>query len=431
VTTLVISPDYASHYYGLAALGHAAPGRVVVATGPALRGRVQADGFGFEPLQLGAGHNDGTSGAGGSTDAEQAHLDAFFAATRAGMVATVSYQVRARERDMLWRPEHVLAQLGPILERVRPRHVIVDQLAFGATLALRALERRFVAFLPSHPCQLPPFGEPDGFPARFPRELTPEPSELMALRALCERQTRRFTRTYNATLARLNPLAAPVREAVSAPAPDLTLVAYPAELAPDAERPGVALVGSVIRRDSPCAALREGLTRRRADLPTVYVSLGTFLSARTDVLAAIADALRSLSVNVVLVTGVSDPGHLGPVPDHWHVTRSTAQVDALSMCDAVICHGGNNTVMEALTHGLPVLAGPMSSDQFVAAEDLRRGGVGDAFDPNRASAEEIAGRVSALLQGPAHERAQALGRRLRERPGAVQAWQRIEQSHGP
>ena len=95
---------------------------------------------------------------------------------------------------------------------------------------------------------------------------------------------------------------------------------------------------------------------------------------------------------------------------------SLPQVAAIAACDAVICHGGNNTVMEALTAGVPVLAGPFSSDQFVAAEDLRRGGVGDAFDPNHAGAAELAERC-ALLDGPARDRAAALGARLRLGPG--------------
>ena len=93
----------------------------------------------------------------------------------------------------------------------------------------------------------------------------------------------------------------------------------------------------------------------------------------------------------------------------------------------MICHGGNNTVMEALTLGVPVLAGPFSSDQFVAAEDLRRGGVGDAFAPNTADAQELATRLTALLEPSARERARALGRRLRARPGAQRAWDLVEE----
>ena len=245
---------------------------------------------------------------------------------------------------------------------------------------------------------------------------------------LCRRQTRAFTETYNATLARLNPAATPVPEAVSTGSPLLTVIAYPEELAPEAARPGVALVGPVVRSEVPDAGLRRALARRRPGLPTIYVSLGTFLSARDDVLATIAAALRALEVNAVLSTGVADPARLGPLPEHWHVAPSLPQVAALASCDAVICHGGNNTVMEALSAGLPVLAGPFSSDQFVAAEDLRRGGVGDAFDPNRADAAEIALRLTRLLELGARERAGDLGRRLRARPGAQRAWEQIEES---
>ena len=277
---------------------------------------------------------------------------------------------------MLWQPERVTRELAAILARVRPRHVVVDQLAFGATLALRALEQPFVSFLPSHPCQLPRLGDPDGFPVRFPRELLAAAEELVTLRRLCDSRTSAFTSAYNATLVRLNPAAVPVTEAVSAGSPLLTLVAYPEELAPEAARPGVVRLGLVVRDEPADADLRRALARRRPGLPTIYVSLGTFLSAREDVLATIVAALRGLEVNVVLSTGVADPARLGRLPEHWHARPSLAQVAALDACDAVICHGGNNTVMEALTRGLPVLAAPFSSDQFVAAEDLRRGGLG-------------------------------------------------------
>jgi len=419
MTTLIVSPDYVSHYFGLATLGHERRrrgGRVVVATGPALRERVLADGFEHVELRLGPGHNDGRNGVGRQAAAEREHLRAFFDATRRGMAATLAHQVAARRHDMLWRPDDVARRLETVLARVRPRHVLVDQLAFGATLALRALEQPFVSFLPSHPCQLPRPGDPDGFPVRFPSELTPPADELAALRALCEAQTRSFTQAYNTALGRLNPAAEPVAEAVSAGSPQLTLIAYPLELAPEAARPGVELIGSVVREEAGDDELRRALLRRRPGRPTVYVSLGTFLSAREDVLRTIATALRSLGANVIFSTGTADPGGLGPLPAHWHVRPFLPQVAALSACDAVICHGGNNTVMEALTRGLPVLAGPFASDQFVAAEDLRRSGAGDAFDPNRAGAPEIADRLAGLFEAEPRRRAGDLGRRLRERP---------------
>ncbi len=87
-------------------------------------------------------------------------------------------------------------------------------------------------------------------------------------------------------------------------------------------------------------------------------------------------------------------------------------------CDIVVCHGGNNTVTEALTAGLPVLAAPFSTDQFAGAEDLRRAGLGDAIDPATTTADEIGTALTALLVGDAARRAAALGAELRRVPAA-------------
>jgi len=434
MTTLLVSPDFASHYASLGVLGAEAARRgerVVIATGPAMRGRVLADGFEHAELVLGRGSNGGLSRLEDQPEEERRELRAFYAATREGMTATLAHQVRGRETDMLWQPPAVARRLERILADVRPRRVVVDHLAFGATLALRALGRSFASLLPSHPCQLPRPGDPDGFPVRFPLELAPPAAELAALRELCERRGRRFTAAYNGALLAIDSSATPVPDAVGTPAPEVTVVAYPAELAPDFERPGVALVGSLVRSEEADDQLASALRRRRPGRPTVFVSLGTFLSAREDALATIAAALRRLDADAVISTGVADPSALGPLPPSWHVRAQLPQVAAIAACDAVICHGGNNTVMEALTAGVPVLAGPFSSDQFVAAEDLRRGGVGDAFAPNETGERELADRIGRLLDGPARDRAGELGTRLRAHPGAARAWDLIDPPAAP
>jgi zeaxanthin glucosyltransferase len=100
------------------------------------------------------------------------------------------------------------------------------------------------------------------------------------------------------------------------------------------------------------------------------------------------------------------------------VREHLPQVAALEVCDLVVCHGGNNTVTEALTAGLPVLGAPFSTDQFAGAEDLRLAGLGDAIDPAATTAEEIAAALASLLDGDAAHRAAVLGTDLRRSPGA-------------
>ena len=90
--------------------------------------------------------------------------------------------------------------------------------------------------------------------------------------------------------------------------------------------------------------------------PRVYASLGSFMSTRADVLARIADAFRNEPASLILASGVTDPGTLAPEGSR-HVVRSyLPQVGMLPFCDLVICHGGNNTITEALYTGLPLLA---------------------------------------------------------------------------
>jgi MGT family glycosyltransferase len=414
MTALLVSPDYISHYLPLSMVGSAlrdAGREVVVATGSGLRERVLADGFGHVELRLGAGGN-----AGPEIEAGDQGTRDFLAATYGGMVATLEHQARRRLHDLLWDPERVTGRLEEIVDDVRPELVVSDQLAFGASLALRALRVPYTAFLPGHPCQLPTPGQTFGFPARRPAGFAEE-HELAALHVLCARAARAFTRRFNETLLELAPDAQPVESAFAAIAPHGTLVNYPAGLTGSRVVPGVTLVGSCVR-DEPRDPELDSLERSRT---RAYVALGSFLSARSDVLRTIADALRRTDLSAVIASGVTPPADLGALPDGCVIRPYLPQVAALRSCDVAICHGGNNTVMEALTAGLPVVALPFSTDQFAVAADLVDAGLGAAVDPNRASSDDLAAAVRLALAPATATRAAAVGRALRRARGHERA----------
>jgi zeaxanthin glucosyltransferase len=427
---LIVSPDYASHYLPLSALGQALAARgheVAVATGPSLAGRVRGDGFEHHELALGPASNPGLLRASEQPAGEAARLQAFLDATRAGMIATLRVQAELRRHDLLWRPEAVTRRLREILAEARPTLVVSDQLAFGATLALSALEQPYVSFHPGHPSALPGPGELFGFPAHRPAEFAADPDELEDLRSLCAGVSARFTDTFNATLRELNPRAVPVASALSATSPLLTLLNYPAELGGHRRSllPRTArFIGASVRRDPT----PHGEPQADRALPRVYVSLGSFLSARSDVLRRIVEAFRGKPVRLVVAAGVTPPAALGDLPAGWHVASYLPQPKVLRSCDLAICHGGNNTVTEALWAGVPLLVCPFSTDQFAGAEDVRRAGLGDVFDPNHASPTEIADRAARVLAGDAPRRAAALGARLREAAGPPLATRLVERA---
>lgn len=403
MTLLVVSPDYASHLLPLATLATAwadAGEQVVVATGPSTEGIVRRFGFERAHLQLGRGSNPGVIRAEDQPPGEDDALRGFFEATRRGAVQTLAFQADARGDDLLWEPLAVAREVQRVVDRVRPDEVIVDHLAFSARLALMASGVRHGDVVLGHPTALTVGDEVYGFPPAWPQVLQPDPEALLDLRRRCERVRDGFTERWNAALAQLDP-AAPASDDAFAESGDVLLLNYPAELHPPARTALLgehAFLGSAVRAERPDDEVAAWLARTGP--PVVYVSLGSFLSVRSDVLARVAEALRGLDVRVALASGSTSRSDLGPVPGSWLVRAELPQVSLLGHAALAVTHGGNNSVTEALTAGVPLLLLPMSTDQFSGAAALEDAGLGAALDPNAATPEQIRSAAVRLLDLP-------------------------------
>ena len=426
MTLLVISPDYASHLYPLATLGTAwrdAGERVVVATGPATHDLVEGFGYTRTELRLGRGSNPGVIRAEDQPRGEDDALRGFFDATRRGAVATLAFQARARRSDLLWDPVGSARAVHRVVDEVRPDHVVVDHLAFSARIALTAGGIPHADVVLGHPTALTVGDEVYGCPPAFPRAVQPAPEELAELRRLCEQVRDDFTDQWNAALAVLAPQAPPSHDAF-AETGDVLLLNYPGELHPPARTaalPAHAFLGSAVRSEPHDAEVAQWL--ERSDQPVVYVSLGSFLSVRSDVLARVVEALRPLDLRVALASGAAPRSELGPVPTSWLVRPVLPQVTVLGRAALAVSHGGNNSVTEALTAGVPLLLLPLSTDQFAGAAALEDAGLGEALDPNSASPAEIRDAATRLLglAGPPRARLDRLSGELARDPGPRRA----------
>ena len=439
MTLLVVSPDYASHLFPLLALAGAwaTDGeRVVVATGPAVAQHVERAGFERIPLVLGRGSNAGTARPDDQPSGEDENLRAFFAATRDGMIATLRLQAELRRNDLLWRPVESARATIEVAGAVRPDAVLVDHLAFGAVLGLRAAGIPYADVVLGHPTALPVGDERYGVPPAWPAAFDPDPADLAGLRRLSDEVTRVFTADWNAALRVLDPAAVPEDDAFRVHG-DVVLFSYP-EALHDPDRTTLlpaprAFLGSSVRAESLDADAAAWVAAG-GGRPIVVVSFGSFLSARDDVLARVAAALRGAGaggtgagLRVALATGSADPATLGSIPGEWLVRPFLPQVALVRHASLAITHAGNNGVTEALAAGVPLVVLPFSTDQFAVAADLERSGLGQALDPNRATPAEIRAAVDAVLAGPAPGRAAELGAALRSEPGPARARRAISE----
>ena len=158
-------------------------------------------------------------------------------------------------------------------------------------------------------------------------------------------------------------------------------------------------------------------------LALVYLSLGSQLYYHPDIFIKVAQALGDLPVQLVLSVGdLVDSPLLPPQHDRCIAVRYAPQLDLLAKAQVFINHGGANSVMEALSHGVPMLLSPLCNDQFHSAYFVQSARAGLTLDLRSATAEDIKTAVSALLaDGPIRQQAAKIASSYQSNNGATAA----------
>jgi UDP:flavonoid glycosyltransferase YjiC (YdhE family) len=155
--------------------------------------------------------------------------------------------------------------------------------------------------------------------------------------------------------------------------------------------------------------------------PTLFVTMGT-IANRAEILRAVLQSLHS-DYNLVVSVGPNvDPGSMGIHPPSTVVHRWVSQSDVLRICDAVICHGGLNTVVSALAQGLPLVLIPLLSDQPRIARRCSQLGVGRTLDWVTLQPRTVQEAVASVMSEPSYKRqATRLGSQVRALPSIESA----------
>lgn len=155
------------------------------------------------------------------------------------------------------------------------------------------------------------------------------------------------------------------------------------------------------------------------DRPTVYATLGTAYNHETGLFEAILEALSGEPVNLILTIGRNrDPGEFGSQPANIRIERYIPQSLLFPYCDLIVTHGGFNTVLAALSAGVPLVVIPLGADQFTNAARCVSLGVGKAIEPRMRTPEAIRAAVGEVLADPAYrENARRLQSRMESLPG--------------
>jgi MGT family glycosyltransferase len=125
---------------------------------------------------------------------------------------------------------------------------------------------------------------------------------------------------------------------------------------------------------------------------------------------------------------VADPDLVPEVPDNVVVRPWVPQLSLVARASALVSHGGQNTVSEALSHAVPMVLAPIRDDQPTIADQVVAAGAGIRIKFGRAGAPQISAALAGVLDDPGYaDAAQRLRASYAEAGGATEAVRRIEE----
>jgi len=163
--------------------------------------------------------------------------------------------------------------------------------------------------------------------------------------------------------------------------------------------------------------------------PLVYVSFGTFFNRNKKSIRKIILAAEKLNIRMLISTPlINMQKHISKTQKNVVLISRAPQRHVLGRTQLFITHGGNNSVQEALTAGVPMLVTPVAGEQQYNANRVRWLGAGDIIDVTSNSAEDISKQIKRLLENKEYkEKTSLIQKQLEQYNAPVRAANLIEE----
>jgi zeaxanthin glucosyltransferase len=143
--------------------------------------------------------------------------------------------------------------------------------------------------------------------------------------------------------------------------------------------------------------------------PLVFCSFGTLQGSRAKLFRNVAVACAALDLRLLIAHGGQlDPGFAATLPGDPIVVDYVPQRAVLAKSVLAITHAGFNTVLDALSFGVPMLALPMAFEQPATTARLLRAGVARSVPPRAARPGRLRLEIEALLEQESYRSAAAI-----------------------
>jgi MGT family glycosyltransferase len=163
--------------------------------------------------------------------------------------------------------------------------------------------------------------------------------------------------------------------------------------------------------------------------PVIYGSMGTLQNRIKGIFRTMAEACADLDAQLVISLGQKGARIPTDFPGNPIVAEYVPQLDVLKRASLYIGHGGANTLLQALAHGLPMVLLPAATDQPGMSSRAKHVGIAEFLPVRKANPRRLRAVVHKVLTDPSYrDSARRFQDSLKELNGVSRAADIVEQA---